>query len=190
VKKLFAVSLAAVLMFALAGCGEKKEQPKQAAPGMGAPGAMPPAGMPPAGMPPAGMPPAGGQEGMGMPRPAAPRQVVVPDNVKKAWPKAKIEVKKKDGKDGKIYEVTAGQSIDIPGSTLKVEVGQYLPDFFMDGQTITSKSDVQINPAVQITVTEGANQIFRQHIFEKYPEAHMFNHPEWTISLVGGVKGN
>jgi hypothetical protein len=191
--------LSAALMFAVAGCG-KKEEPK--APETGSTSSMPPGmGGEGGGMPPGmggeggGMPPGMGGEGGGMPagmggKAAAPKTVVVPDSVKKTWPAAKILIKKKSGGDaGKTYEIKADGSVTIPGTKIKVEVGQYLPDFFMDGQTITSKSDVQINPTVRLTITEGDKELYKGWAFEKYPDAHPFVNQEYSVTLVGGVKG-
>ncbi len=205
-KKIVVLIAAAALMFAVAGCGKKDEGAKTATPtpganvGQGTP-QMPPPGMgqgqgtsqmPPPGMGQggAGMGQAGAGMGGGMGQAGGPpKQVVVPDSVKKMWPSVKILVKKLNAKDdGKIIEVKAGQKVDVPGSTLKVEVGQYLPDFFMDGASITSKSDVQINPTVRMTIFDGNKQIYSGWAFEKYPEAHAFTHPEYSITLAGGVK--
>ncbi len=207
-KKIVVLIAAAALMFAVAGCGKKDEGAKTATPtpganvGQGTP-QMPPPGMGQGQGTPQMPPPGMGQGGAGMGQPGAgmgmgggmgqaggpPKQVVVPDSVKKMWPAVKILVKKLNAKDdGKIIEVKAGQKVDVPGSTLKVEVGQYLPDFFMDGASITSKSDVQINPTVRMTIFDGSKQIYSGWAFEKYPEAHAFTHPEYSITLAGGVK--
>ncbi len=187
-RKLTAVVLAAVFILALAGCGKKKEQaqstPEQGAINVPAPGGE---GGPPTGMPPGGE---GAEQGMpvGMGQSSAPKQVVVPEDVKNTWTAAKIAVKKKDGSLDKIYEVAPGKSIEIAGSKLKVEVGQYLPDFTMDGQSITSKSNEPINPTVRMTIYDGDKEIYKGWAFEKYPEAHSFNHPDYSVTLLGGVK--
>ena len=195
-KKLIVILTAAVLVMALAGCGKKAEEPKAEAPAAGtAPEATP--GAPSAGdaaapsMPPlmggeAGMP--GGMPPMGS-KPAAPKQVVVPDAVQKMWPAVKIMVKKKNSTDeGKVYEVAAGKSFEIPGTKLTVEAGQYLPDFFMDGQTITSKSETPVNPTVRLKISDDGKEVYQGWAFEKYPEAHAFEHAEYAVTLVSGVK--
>jgi hypothetical protein len=201
-KKLIVLLTAAVLIMALAGCGKKAEEQKTQAPaaGEGTPLAQTPAAtpVPPGGEAAPGMPPTmGGQGAEGMPgglppmaaKPAAPKQVVVPDAVKKMWPAVKIMVKKKNSSDeGKVYEVAAGKSFEIPGTKLTVEAGQYLPDFLMDGQTITSKSETQVNPTVRLKVLDGGKEVYQGWAFEKYPEAHAFEHPDLTVTLVTGVK--
>ncbi len=154
------------------------------------PGGMPPGGMPPGGMPPGGMPPGAGQDMPGVGRPMkSTKQVVVSDDIKKMWPAAKILVKKKDGSDeGKVYEVAAGKSINIPGTKLRIEVGQYVPDFFMDGQTVGSKSADPNNPTVPLSVFEGDQELYRGFAFEKFPETHAFSHADYSVILLGGVK--
>ncbi len=194
-KKLMLLLLAAMLVLTMAGCGKKTEETGKVPSGTGSVANMPPGmgeGMPPAGMG-EGMPPAGMGEGMppgmGQRMAAAPKQLVVPDSVKKTWVAAKVLVAKKGSNDqGKVYEIAADKSVTVPGTNLRVEVGQYLPDFQMDGQSITSKSDDAVNPTVRMTVFEGDKEIYKGWAFEKYPEAHAFTHPDYSITLVGGVK--
>jgi hypothetical protein len=115
--------------------------------------------------------------------------VVVPESVSYRWTASMIRIARKDAPvEGKVYELAADGSIEEDDGRLKVIVGQYLPDFFMDDRMVSSKGDEPNNPTVRLTVYAGEEVIYTGWAFEKYPEMHAFVHPKYTISLVGGVE--
>ena len=79
----------------------------------------------------------------------------------------------------------------MPDSNLKVTVGEFLPDFIMNGSKITSGSGELNNPAVGIKVTDGDKQIFpapgKQWGWlwsrKDLQSAHPFEHPRFNIML-------
>ena len=203
-RKILALAVSLVCIVAISAC--KKKEPEPPAPQMPAPvmpsGQMPPAQMPmgqmPAGpipqaqtptgqMPPAQMPPAG----MGM---TGKTQIVVPESVKGRWSAVKIILEDKITKTKKEFEVKLNSDFKIPDSSLKIRVGEFLPDFRMDGLNLTSGSNEPRNPALSIRVFEGGKQIFpapgRQWgwLFAKVPSIHPFEHPKYGITLKEGVK--
>jgi len=206
------LTVAVVLVALAAGCQKKEQappQPQGAKPAAGptaqmpqsmldalhgkqpegpAPGApmMPPGGMPPQGMPPQGMaqgmPPGGG--GMGMPKVA--RQVIVPEAVKRSWKGIVVQVAEA-GKGTKDYQVPIHGQLAIPGSGLTLTVEDFLPDFKMTPQGITSLSNEPKNPAAKVVVVEGGKPIFKGWLFKLFPEAHPFQHPKYHLVLKSGV---
>ena len=82
----------------------------------------------------------------------------------------------------------------VPNSNLKISVGEFLPDFKMEGLTLTSVSNQPNNPVLSIRVFEDGKQIFpapgRQWgwLFAKVPSIHPFEHPKYGIILKEGVK--
>ena len=77
---------------------------------------------------------------------------------------------------------------------LKIHVGEFLPDFRMEGLNFTSGSNEPKNPALGIKVSENKKQIFpapgRQWgwLFAKVPSIHPFEHSKYSITLKEGVK--
>ena len=159
------VTLAAGLM---AGCG-KKEEPK--------PQAVTPSTEAPA--------PMGGAH-MGVP-PKQEQQVVVPDAVKGKWRGVKLVVEDKEKKAAKEYEVKLNTDFQVPGSGLVVKVGDFLPNFVMNGPILTSLDNEAGNPALRVTIVEGGKELFSGWLFSKYPQIHPFENPKFGITLKEGV---
>jgi hypothetical protein len=220
-KQILSVVLSLLCIFGMNAC-EKKE-PEPSASQMPAPmmptgqmpmGQMPPGQMPsgpvpqgqmpqgqmpqgqmPAGQMPQGqMPPAGQQmarPGMGS---MGKTQVIIPESVKGKWSAAKIILEDKVAKTKKEYEIKLNSDFTVPNSPLKIRIGDFLPDFRMDGLNLTSGSNEPRNPALSIRIYENDKQIFpapgRQWgwLFAKVPSIHPFEHPKYGITLKEGVK--
>jgi hypothetical protein len=163
------------LLFTVGACKNKQEQ------------TAPPTGMErqlPAGHVPTG--PVSGQPNVVMPK--GEPSVTVPDSVKGKWKAVVIAVEDKATKKSKDYTVDLNSGLDIPGSNLKVEVGDFLPDFKMEGLKITSMTNEPVNPAVRIKVYENGKEIFKGWLFQKFPKIHSFEHEKYSLSLKSGVK--
>ena len=200
-KKTITLVLAVMLVFALAACGDKGKEADRAAvdeevavePAAGetSPETVVPEGeiaSPPGELPPGGMPPGAIPPGMGQPQARPRREIVVPEEVSRKWTAARIKIARKDDPEGgEIHEVAPDGSVQLEEGGLRVEVGQYLPDFFMNEQIVSTKSGEPNNPTVRLTVFEGDNEVYSGWAFERYPDMHAFVHPVYTISLVGGV---
>jgi len=215
-KKYLLLTLCFLLLFSFQACKKKEEQPPvpqttgpmmpgQMPPGQMPPGQMPagpitqqpmPSGqMPPGAMPPGQMPP-GGPKQMAKPgmMPMGKTQVMIPDAVKGKWEAAKIVLEDKSSKMKQEYTVKLNSDFTVPNSTLKIHVGDFLPDFKMDGLKLTSSSNQPNNPALSIRVYDNGKQIFpaqgRQWgwLFSKVPSIHPFEHPKYGITLKEGIK--
>ena len=177
---------------ALAACQSKQEPPPPPPPPAPmapapAPGGMPP-GMP--GMP--GMPPShgtmGAAPGMGQPpaMPPVPREVVVPDDIKKTWKAVVLQVTDKATKKTEDLKVDIGKSAKF--GDLEITVESFLPDFTMAGGAITSKSNQTQNPAAKLVIKEKGNQVYSGWRFSLYPQAHPMNLEKYDIMLKDFVK--
>jgi hypothetical protein len=197
-KKFLAVTCGLCLLFAMGACKKKEEQP---VPQTGVPGqeqqlppghpAMPEQGMTPQGMPQQGMPQQGMQPNVIIPK--GETSVTVPDSVKGKWKAVVLTVENKETRKIADYTVGLHSDFKIPNSDLKITVGDFLPDFRMEGLTSTSASNVPNNPAVGIRIFEGGNQIFPAPgkkwgwLYTKFPTMHPFEHPKYAIVLKGAV---
>lgn len=209
-KSLITLSVALLaLLVVLLGCEKQEEKPVTKAPEQSqainpnVPSQTPPPGMqPPAGMqPPPGMqqpqgmqkpqgmqPPAGMQSPHGEAMPKTTKAVVVPDAVKGAWPKVTLVFEDKIAKKKTEYTVKVGSALEIPGTGLKVQVGEFLPDFQMTDTTITSKSNEPNNPAVRVEVFDKGQAVYKNWLYAKFPEIHRFEHDRYSLTLKGGAK--
>ncbi len=178
-RKFLAISAGVVLVFSLGlgACKKKEQQPVPQGQQM-----MPPGGEMPAGQ----MPPGHGPAGMSMPK--GELKIVVPDSVKGKWSAVKLVVEDKSTKKQQEYTINLNSDFKIPNSDLKIAVGDFLPEFRMDADTITSASNTPNNPAVRIKVFEGSKEIFKGWLYSKFPTIHPFEHPKYALFLKEGIK--
>ncbi|MGB5196394.1 MAG: hypothetical protein WBN64_04920 [Candidatus Deferrimicrobium sp.] len=162
--KKFTLLVAVLMMVAFAGTGCKKQQPPPPNPPQGAPG----------------------QPGM----PAAPveKTIVVPDAVKGAWKAVKIEVEYKEKKSKKAFTVPLNSEFKVPDTDLTLKVGGFLPHFTMAADQITSSSNNPENPAAQLEVFQGGNEVFHGWLFALHPTVHPFTNDKYGVTLLEGVK--
>ncbi len=175
--KLLAVPCILLLILAVSACTKKKEEQEPVVPRSVMPGqqTLPPGQQP--------LPP--GHQTMG---PKVETTVIVPDSVKGKWDGVVILVKDKETKKEKEYTVNLNSDLKLPDSNIKISVGDFLPDFKMNGRTITSLSNEPNNPAVRVKVFDNDKEIFKGWLYLKFPDVHPFEHPKYSIALKNGVK--
>ncbi len=176
-KKVLRVFLALlVLSLVVVGCRKKEEQPVPNAPmGMGQ---QPPMTAP--------------MQNQAMPQgtagPKVEKTIVVPDNVKGKWSKVKLVFEDKASKKTSEIPASLNSEVAIPGTSLKVAVKEFLPDFKMGESTLTSGSNEPNNPAVRVEIFENGKSIFKGWLFSKFPTMHPFEHAKYGLILKEGVK--
>lgn len=117
-----------------------------------------------------------------------PNRVDVPPEVQEAYSGIRIHWKdSQSGKQGEL-DVPLGASATLPGSNLEIQGEIYLPAFAMSATTITSSGVEEQNPAARIGVAEGGKEIFGGWIFTRFPDVHPFEHPRFSLRLVGGIR--
>ncbi|OHE55305.1 MAG: hypothetical protein A2Z47_12035 [Thermodesulfovibrio sp. RBG_19FT_COMBO_42_12] len=191
-KKLLAVTLCLFLAVSVSACKKKEAQP----PVPQAPGTMAPGQMPQGPVMQGPLSPGGQQQvpGSGMTMPKGQSQIMIPDSVRGKWSAARIIFEDRITKTKKEYTVKLNSDFSIPSSNLRITVGEFLPNFKMEGLTITSMSNQSNNPALAIRVFEGSKQIFPAPgrrwgwLFAKVPTIHPFEHPKYGIILKEGMR--
>jgi len=121
--------------------------------------------------------------------PAAPVErklpgVIVPAEVRGQWEAVRIAVTDQETGERSIYTVDIGSSFTVSGTDLTVEVLNFLPAFIIDGTRITSAGNKTTNPAAQVAVREGGEEVFRGWLFSVYPGVHSFQHSRFSFTLV------
>ncbi len=115
-------------------------------------------------------------------------QIVVPEGVKGTWVSAVVIIEDKSNRKSEDVTVPLNSEYKIADSDIKLVVGEFLPDFRMEGSTITSSSSEPNNPAVQMKVFEGEDEIFAGWLYSRFPAIHPFQHERFAITLKAGVK--
>jgi hypothetical protein len=113
--------------------------------------------------------------------------IVVPPGVSERWKAVKIAVIDKSNASQKLYTIPIGGKMDIPASTLVIEVESFLPAFTMEGSIMTSSSNELVNPGVRVRITENGSVIFKGWLFSLFPKTHAFMHPKYGFTLVDVV---
>lgn len=125
----------------------------------------------------------------GMPhRIRVPARVVVPKEIESSWGAVVIEVTDKNKDETHKYVVNLRSDFPIPGTSLKIQVQKFLPDFSMSSGEITSISNEPRNPAAQVIISEDDKVIFESWLFKLYPEIHSFQHPRYAIVLKDHIR--
>ncbi|MDA8079189.1 MAG: DUF2155 domain-containing protein [Nitrospiraceae bacterium] len=175
-KEVVAVVCSLALLVAAGACKPKPKEPAPAVPGQQQ---LPP-GHPQPGAP--------GAPGGNVMMPKGETVVNVPDSVKGKWKAVVLAVEDKKTKKTTDYTVNLNSDLKIPNSNLKVVVGDFLPDFKMDGLNITSMSNEPNNPAVRVKVMEGDKEIFKGWLYQKFPTIHPFEHQQFGLAMKSAVK--
>ena len=99
-----------------------------------------------------------------------------------------MTVMDKTKKTSKDFEAKIGVETPVPGTKLTIKAEDFVPSFVMQGMNVTSASNEPTNPAAKVIITEDGKEIFNSWLFQRFPSTHAFNHPEYAITLTGGVK--
>lgn len=177
-KRIF-LSLALVFGVALfLGCAKEKEEKKAEVTEEAAPAEQPAM--------PADHPSMNGEEAAG-PHGAGEkpsREVVVPEEVQSKWQAVGLKVV--DAEEGKEYSIDAkvGEATPVPGTDLSVTVEAFLPDYTIEVDTITTKSNEPNNPAILVALSKGEETLAEGWVFEKLADFNSYRHDRYSIELL------
>ena len=113
------------------------------------------------------------------------RGIVIPKAVEGQWKAIKIMVRNKlDESRNSMKTVSLGGSFELEGSSIKVVVGPFMPNFVMTQTNYTSKGNELTNPAVRLVVEENGKTLYKGWAFAKYPTMYAFEHDEFAFQLM------
>jgi len=113
------------------------------------------------------------------------RGIVIPKAVEGQWKAIKIMVRNKlDESRNSMKTVSLGGSFELEGSSIKVVVGPFMPNFVMTQTNYTSKGNELTNPAVRLVVEENGKTLYEGWAFAKYPTMYAFEHDEFAFQLM------
>jgi len=112
---------------------------------------------------------------------------MIPENVKGKWKAVKLLVEDRKGKSLQEYVVPLGATWTLPGSSLQIQVDQFLPDLIIQGTVFTSATEELKNPAVYVRISENGKELFKGWLFSLFPMMHPFQHERYGITLKDAV---
>ena len=121
---------------------------------------------------------------------SVPARVEVSNEILSAWKAIKVEVIDLVSAKATAYIVNIGGEQEFGDSGMKIKALNFLPAFQMNVPIITSRSNELENPAAQIEVYEGGDQIFKGWLFTLYTTTHAFTHSKYSITLLEGIAVN
>lgn len=115
-------------------------------------------------------------------------QIVIPDNIKGKWSSVVLIVTDKTTNKSQEVKVGIGSETALPNTPLKVKVVDYLPDFKMQENKITSVSNEPNNPAAKVQIAQAGKEPWDGWLFSNMPQVHAFAHEKYGVILKEGVK--
>ncbi len=121
------------------------------------------------------------------PKPAGQKKltVVVPDSVKGKWASATLVITAAGTE--KEVKLAIGDKTSL-GKNLQLQLVHYLPAYTSDFQTVTSSSNDQVNPAVQVQAIMNGQVVSEGWIFQNLPEFNSFSSDQIKVRLVSAQK--
>lgn len=121
------------------------------------------------------------------PKPAGKKKlaVVVPDSVKGKWSSATLAVTAEGAE--KELKLAIGDKVSV-GKNLQLQLLHYLPAYTSDFQSVTSSSNEQVNPAVQVQAIANGQVVAEGWIFQNLPEFNSFNSEQLKVRLISAER--
>lgn len=111
--------------------------------------------------------------------------VVVPDSVKGQWASATLSVS--SGGSDKEIRLAIGDKVSL-GNKLQLHLVHYLPAYTSDFQSVTSSSNEQINPAVQVQTISNGQVVAEGWVFQNLPEFNSFRSEQVQVRLISAER--
>ncbi len=109
--------------------------------------------------------------------------VAVPESVAGQWASVVLQIENKQTAARAEQVIALHSEYTIPESTVRIQVGDFLPHFSMDAGVITSRSNEPSNPAVHLTIFDGQEEIYQGWLFQRFPSVHPFQDERFGIQL-------
>lgn len=137
----------------------------------------------------ADLPPAAGPQGAAPQHPpmtkSVPTTIVVPEEVQGKWASVVLKIENKTTQAAVEQTVPLHSEYKIPETAFTIQVGDFLPQFTMDQGKITSVSNNDVNPGVQVKILDGEQEVYSGWLFKRFPDMHPFQDPRLAVTLVG-----
>jgi len=121
------------------------------------------------------------------PQPAGKKKlaVAVPDSVKGKWTSATLAVTAEGAE--KELKLAIGDKISL-GKNLQLHLLHYLPAYTSDFQTVTSSSNEQVNPAIQVQAISNGQVVAEGWIFQNLTAFNSFRSEQVKIRLISAER--
>jgi len=108
----------------------------------------------------------------------------VPGYVKEKYHTVTMAVGDRKTKEVRRFKAAIGGTVKVPGTDYSLKIEAYIPNWFLQGNTVTSKNEKQDDPAVRAEIFEGHKQVFDGFLFQKN-KTPSFITDRYVIGLMG-----
>lgn len=115
------------------------------------------------------------------------REITLDESIRAAWTGIRVRVVERDTGAGSTFDVDLGADLRLGDSGLVLTAHDFVPDFVMDDNGITSRSADPANPAARVTLSEAGREPYTGWLFAAMPEIHPFPHERYRVVLVQGL---
>lgn len=81
-------------------------------------------------------------------------------------------------------EVPFNTEVKIQGSPFAITVQSLFPDFIMVEGGVANKSTKEGNPGAKVIIKKGSEVAFDGWLFQKFPDAHGFEDPDYKVIML------
>ncbi len=114
-------------------------------------------------------------------------QISLPPEIENAWSGIRIRVIRVEDQSSETFEVQLGGSTVLGESGLILSAESFVPDFVMDEDGITSRSEATDNPAARVQISDGGSFQYEGWLFAAMPGIDADPHPVYQIQLLEGI---
>lgn len=122
-------------------------------------------------------------------KPAPVSSEAMNEEIGNTWKSVRLEVVDKLGRHTEEYIIAVGDSLSIPGSSLRIEVISFIPDFMLVGNgLIRSRSVEPNNQAASVVIYDNGKTAYGGWLYANFPTINPFEHERYQVSLKGGIR--
>jgi len=114
-------------------------------------------------------------------------ELTLSPEIANAWKGIRVRVVRVDDQESETFDIEIGGSAVLGDSGLILSALSFVPDFVMDEDGITSRSESTDNPAARVQISDGGTFEYEGWLFASMPGIHAHPHPMYQVLLIEGI---
>jgi len=109
------------------------------------------------------------------------------ESIRAMWSGVRVRVEDVEAGTSEIFEAALGDEVALGASGLRLTALDFVPDFVMGEDGITSRSAEPANPAARVLIAEEGQEPYTGWLFAAMPEIHPYPHERYRVLLIEGL---
>jgi hypothetical protein len=114
-------------------------------------------------------------------------EMTLDESIRAAWSGVRVRVEDVEAEISHTFDIALGDELALGDSGLTLTALDFVPDFVMGEDGITSRSAEPANPAARVTILEDGQEPYTGWLFAAMPKIHPFPHERYRVLLVEGL---